>query len=103
MLMTQNPGAINKLCTISDTCTITPCKVTNVSINSCVVPKGCCTNIGLQISPFPWKGFTRDKIHQPSHQRLLVRNPLGCVTGQKYLPKLIIFIVLVSTTRLGLF
>ncbi|KAJ0443327.1 hypothetical protein HanIR_Chr16g0819541 [Helianthus annuus] len=71
MLMTQNPGAINKLCTISDTCTrlepITPCKLTNVSVNSCVVAKGCCSN-AFHISPISWKGFTRDKIHHPSHQ-----------------------------------
>ncbi|KAI7758235.1 hypothetical protein M8C21_018757 [Ambrosia artemisiifolia] len=71
MLMTQNPGAINKLCTISDTCPrlelVTPCKVTNVSVNSCVVAKGCCST-GFQISPCSWKGFTRDKVYQPSHQ-----------------------------------
>ena len=69
--MNQNPGAINKLCTISDTCPrvelANPCKVTNVCVNCCVVAKGCCSN-GFQSSPFSWKGFTRDKVHQPSHQ-----------------------------------
>ncbi|KAI3718696.1 hypothetical protein L6452_19576 [Arctium lappa] len=76
MVMTQSPGAINKLCTFSDTSTrlesLTPCKVTNVSVNSCVVAKGCCSN-GFQCSPFSWKGFTHDKIHQPSHQTTFKR------------------------------
>ncbi|XP_076943493.1 uncharacterized protein LOC143613755 [Bidens hawaiensis] len=57
------------ICTISDTCTITPCKATNVSVNSCVVPKGI---NGFQVSPFSWKGFTRDKIHQPSAPKRLL-------------------------------
>lgn len=69
--MTQSPAAINKFCTFSDASTrlesLTPCKVTNVSVNSCVVAKGCCSN-GFQSSPFSWKGFTHDKIHQPPHQ-----------------------------------
>lgn len=72
--MTQSPGGINKF---SDTSTrlesLTPCKVTNVSVNSCVVAKGCCSN-GFQSSPFSWKGFTtHDKIHQPSHQTTFKR------------------------------
>lgn len=71
MVMTQSPGSINNLCTFLDINTkldpITPCKVT---VNSCVVAKGCCSN-GFQSSPFFSKGFTRDKIHQTTSKRLL--------------------------------
>ncbi|KAK9051807.1 hypothetical protein SSX86_028435 [Deinandra increscens subsp. villosa] len=71
MVMIQNSGAVNKLCTISDTRArlklIIPSKVTNVSVNSSLVANGCCSN-GNQSSSFSWKGFARDKIHQPSHQ-----------------------------------
>jgi hypothetical protein len=85
MVITQNPAAFNKLCTLTDTTTstrlepITPCKVSYVSVNSYIVVKGCCSN-GYQCSPFYWRGFTRDNIHQSSHQttskRLLVRKTL---------------------------
>lgn len=71
MVITQNPAAFNKLCILTDASTrlepITPCKVSYISVNSCIVVKGCCSN-GYQCSPFYWKGFTRDNIHQSSHQ-----------------------------------
>lgn len=74
MVMTQNPGAINKLCTFTDTSNrlepLTPSKFTNVFVNSCAVTKGCCSN-GFQNWPFYWKSFTRDNVHQTTSKRLL--------------------------------
>ncbi|KAL7604579.1 uncharacterized protein LOC111907860 isoform X1 [Lactuca sativa] len=69
VMMTQSPGAINNFCLFTDIATrldpITPCKV---SVNSCVVAKGCCSN-GFQSSHFSSKScFNRDKIHRSSHQ-----------------------------------
>lgn len=69
--MTQSHGAFNNLCIFLDINTklepIAPYKVTNVSINSCGVAKGCCSN-GIQSSHYSPKGFTRDKIHRQLHQ-----------------------------------
>nr|XP_043624304.1 uncharacterized protein LOC122595895 isoform X1 [Erigeron canadensis] len=71
MVITLKIGVISKFCTFSDPSyrfePITLCKFTNVSVNYCVVPKGCCSN-GFHSSLVFWNRLYRDKVHQPLHQ-----------------------------------